>query len=224
MLLEEGNGAGLLSNGLPLSDGGSDRLYDPEMNFLCGDALGASCGTWIAFWNGAIGAFVAAILGGLVALLVVRSTNGQQKRLASEGRERAAIAELLAATGAMLKKYREGPVAVQDLLLAAEAAAIRWSMESKYTTLGDEIRVWPYYIGQLALDAWDSNQAHGKTDAKTFAAMTEAWSVLSTFGRAWPHLDEKTRLEAVERLSAGRRAATNDEESKRKHKADVEAN
>lgn len=176
----------------------------------CGDFASISCGTWVAFWNGAIGAFVAAVLGGLVALLVVRLTHGQQKRLASEGCEKAAIAELLAATGAMLKKYRDGPEAVQDLLLTAEAAAIRWSMESNHASLGAEVQTWPYYIGQLALDAWDSYRIDGKTDVKIFRAMSEGWSVLSAFAMYWTELPEKNRAAAIKALTAGRKAFTSE--------------
>lgn len=158
----------------------------------------------LQLWSGAIGSFVAAVLGGLVALVVVRLTNSQQRRLAAEARERAAIADLLAATGAMLKKYWDGPDRVQDLLLVAEAASIRWSMETEYKALGSEVLTWPYFIGQLALEAWEGLQATGKADEKAFDAMTEAWTVLYTFATYWLYMPDKARVQGIENLAAGR--------------------
>ncbi|MFF2029534.1 hypothetical protein [Arthrobacter sp. NPDC058192] len=50
---------------------------------VCGDALWVSCGTWIAFWNGLIGALASAVLAAGVAFLVVWLTNKHQGTLAA---------------------------------------------------------------------------------------------------------------------------------------------
>lgn len=55
----------------------------------------------LQLWSGVIGSFVSAVLGGLVALLVVRLTNGQQRRNAAEAREIEAIAEFISLLHAM---------------------------------------------------------------------------------------------------------------------------
>lgn len=64
----------------------------------CGDALWISCGTWIAFWNGVIGASFAAIAGAIIALVVVRLTNSQQRRGVDRAIEVAAVADFVAAS------------------------------------------------------------------------------------------------------------------------------
>lgn len=54
------------------------RVYDPGMDWIvCGDALWISCGTWIEFWSGAIGASV----GAAVALIAIVRTIGTQRQL-----------------------------------------------------------------------------------------------------------------------------------------------
>lgn len=73
-------------------------IYDPGVDLIvCGEALWVSCGTWIGFWSGAIGAFVAAVLGGVVALVVVRLTNAQQRHGVDRTVEVAAAADFIAA-------------------------------------------------------------------------------------------------------------------------------
>ncbi|WP_028275218.1 hypothetical protein [Arthrobacter sp. I3] len=54
---------------------------------VCGDALWISCGTWIAFWNGMIGALASAVLAAGVALLVVSLANHHQQGLADAALE-----------------------------------------------------------------------------------------------------------------------------------------
>lgn len=58
---------------------------------------------WIQLWSGGVGAFVAALIGGLAALLVVRLTNRQQGLEASKGRQIAAIGELVVALDEMVR-------------------------------------------------------------------------------------------------------------------------
>jgi hypothetical protein len=63
---------------------------------VCGDALWISCGTWVAFWNGVIGASVAAAAGAVVALIVVRLTNAQQQQGVDRTVEVSAIGDFVA--------------------------------------------------------------------------------------------------------------------------------
>ncbi len=157
----------------------------------------------LQLWSGAIGSFVAAVLGGLVAFVVVRLTNGQQRRLAAEGREKAAIADLLAATAAMMKKYRDGPQAIQDLLIDSEAAAVRWILDSNNEALAAEIRTWPYRMTVLAHDAWDAHD-DGLDTTELFEQLIDAWQALYEFGTAWPTQNKKQRALALRQLFESR--------------------
>ncbi|WP_091323629.1 hypothetical protein [Arthrobacter sp. cf158] len=64
--------------------------------FVCGEFAWITCGTWLGFWSGAIGALVAAFVGGMVALFVVRLTNAQQRHGVERTVEIAALADCVA--------------------------------------------------------------------------------------------------------------------------------
>ncbi|QDW30050.1 hypothetical protein FFF93_009950 [Arthrobacter sp. KBS0702] len=157
----------------------------------------------LQLWSGVIGSFVSAVLGGLVALLVVRLTNGQQKRHAAEARQIAAIADLLAATAAMIKKYREGAAVIQDLLLAAEAASLRWQMEDENKILPGEIGKWPYHMGTLALATFTNREVEADR-SRYFDLMSAAWTELSFCAMAWPKATPAQRDAHVSLLQGAR--------------------
>lgn len=125
------------------------RVYDPGMNIVCGDAFGVSCGTWIAFWNGAIGAFVAAVLGGVVALIVVRLTNAQQRHGVDRTVEVAAVADFVAAIEELERVvlYRLEDPRTFDALpytLRMRAAITRLSLSRKAAVpVADQLYLWP---------------------------------------------------------------------------------
>lgn len=127
------------------------------MNIICGDAFGVSCGTWIAFWNGAIGAFVAAIIGGGVALLVVRLTNAQQRRGVSRSVEIAAIADFVSAMEELdwdaHYKVSEGEIFDPGKhVLLLRAATTRLAMSHKDgEALAAILTHWPYHMSSLVL-------------------------------------------------------------------------
>ncbi|GAA3399377.1 hypothetical protein [Pseudarthrobacter polychromogenes] len=147
--------------------------------------------SWAQLWSGVIGSFVAAIIGGLVALWVVRLTNGQQKQHASDARQIAAIADLLAAVSAMEKKYGDGPVAIQDLLLVVQAAAIRWVIEADDEKLSGELAHWPYHMGTLALKTHANFDSDKRETYLTW--LFNAGSDLTLCGMAWPKGTPSTR-------------------------------
>lgn len=123
------------------------------MNLICGDSLGINCGTWVQLWSGAIGAFVAAVVGGLVALMVVRTTNAHQTKLASHGRLLVAIADFNAAISALPRRFQEGRETVQSLVMQADAASDRMSMETNDPGLADELTMWSLELGSTAVRA-----------------------------------------------------------------------
>ncbi len=77
-------------------------------------------------------------------------------------------------------------------------------METEYKALGSEVLTWPYFIGHLAIEAWEGLQDKGKADKKAFDVMTEAWTVLYTFATYWLYMPDKVRTQAIENLAAGR--------------------
>ncbi|MBD1593711.1 hypothetical protein HC744_16905 [Arthrobacter sp. S1_S22] len=159
-------------------------LYDPGSNIVGGEALCVFCGTWIGFWNGAIGAFVAAVVGGLVVLGVVRLTNSHQSDLASSARERAAAADMAAARSAMTKKFRDGKQAIQDLYLSAEAASLRWQMELTNEDVADELDRWPHPVAMLALDVIRQG-VDAEAENEAFDRLADVTSDIEVFVVAW---------------------------------------
>lgn len=119
--------------------------------FVCGNFASISCGTWLVVWNGAIGAAVAAFVGGMVALMVVRLTNSHQSKLAARGRAIAAIADFNAAILAMPRTRFDPREVVQSLVKQAEAAAHRMIMDMDDLELAEELALWPLELGSMAV-------------------------------------------------------------------------
>lgn len=119
---------------------------------VCGDVLWISCGTWIAIWNGAIGAFVAALIGGLVALGVVRLTNGQQKLHAAEAREIQALADLVAQLQSVPFQLRKGTFDSDLAYLEIESALVRLELSGHgIQPVIEEMNGWPQKIALLGI-------------------------------------------------------------------------
>lgn len=118
---------------------------------VCGEALWISCGTWIGFWSGVVGAATSALLAAAVAYGVVWATNKHQSRLAAnalkaqsaalntqleEQRQEASKAREIAAMADVVAKTNDlwwNPSSISDLAQSpvpdAVAAAIRWRLE-----------------------------------------------------------------------------------------------
>ncbi|WP_324644177.1 hypothetical protein [Pseudarthrobacter sp. LT1] len=163
------------------------------MNLIvCGDALWISCGTWIAFWNGAIGAFVAAFVGGLVALGVVRLTNNHQSKLASSAREREAAAEMAAALSSMTKKYVAGKQTITELYAVAQAASLRWQMELTNDDMEFEIDRWPHHVGMLAFEVINQ-KGNPEAEDEAFDRLSDAASAIEVFVVDWAKASDHER-------------------------------
>lgn len=106
---------------------------------------------WQELWGGVIGSFVAAVLGGLVALLVVRLTNRQQQRSAEEARETAAISDFVAiVTGFIYSHPHAEERDISEFRTNAQAAAVRLQLASKRVTpLYKAISNFPHLISML---------------------------------------------------------------------------
>lgn len=141
---------------------------------VCGDALWISCGTWISIWNGAFGAFVAALVGGLVALGVVRLTNAGQREQASEGRAVAAIADFVADAHAMRSIYGAGDGwAVEERYLRMKASLTRLRMASGRTArLSKLLEDWTYQLRKATL-LYDRAELYSAPSVKRVARLIE---------------------------------------------------
>ncbi|UKA59182.1 hypothetical protein [Arthrobacter sp. FW306-2-2C-D06B] len=128
------------------------------MNLICGDALGITCGTWVQLWSGTFGAFVAAIIGGLVALVVVRLTNRHQSKLAAQGRVLAALADFQAALSELQRRYTDGREAIGQLVIQADSASNRITMDLDDFPLAEELSLWPLDLGVLTTRAGELHE------------------------------------------------------------------
>lgn len=214
----------------------------------CGDALWISCGTWVEFWSGAIGAS----LGAAVAVIAIvrtiktqrqlfaieRSENytatqlGDRKRKAeldlqltaqredvtlqlefqsneaSRQRELAAIADLVAAGNAMVKRFPQGQPAIEELILQGDSAVVRWRMEMTHRGLAEEIWSWPHHLGILAMRVFKLSKDGKLTDANSvsaFESLNDGTSMLQYVAMSWPTAAQEFRDELVDMLVAERK-------------------
>lgn len=101
--------------------------------FVCGDALWISCGTWIAFWNGAIGALV----GALVAVLAIVKTIGTQRQLFAIERAEAYTANLIAERRRKAELDRQLESQRADVQLQLDVAAQEASRQRELAAIAD---------------------------------------------------------------------------------------
>lgn len=163
--------------------------------------LGIEPEVWLQLWDGVIGSFLAAIIGGLVALAVVRLTTKHQSRLAAESREKAAIAEFAAAAGQLLNKYSRGIPKVESLRQLLDTASFRWRMEAHEDL--DEIGAWPAHLSSLAikaLEAGDSSQGN----SPEYAKLRKSVVLVRLLALEWADSDQKARDKWMERLEKER--------------------
>lgn len=144
--------------------------------------------SWAQLWSGIFGAFVAAVVGGLVALLVVRLTNSHQSHLAHRAREVAALSELLASTAGMARQFTESLERIDELVWTGDAAAARITMEARHSGLESEIFRWPFHIGLMAMEALvrRKDAPEGSPTEEWSKHVQEAQAELRTFCVLWP--------------------------------------
>jgi hypothetical protein len=171
--------------------------------FVCGTYASISCGTWLGFWNGAIGAFVAAFVGGMVALMVVRLTNKHQSNLAAKGRVLAALADYQVALSELPRRYAEGDEAIRKLVMQADAASNRISMDMDDFPLAEELSLWPLDLGVLAKRAAELNEG-GSVGATDYAyrMLRQALSKLIGTTQQWARTPARRRRKWAPQLQA----------------------
>jgi hypothetical protein len=181
-----------------------DRLYDPGMDwFVCGNFASISCGTWLGFYGGAAGALVAAFVGGIVALMVVRLTNKHQSNLAADGRVIAALADFQAALSELPRRYTEGDEAIRKLVMQADAASNRITMDMDDFRLAEELSLWPLDLGVLAKRAAELHEV-GSNEATDYAwrLLRQALGKLIGTTQQWARTPARRRRKWASQLQA----------------------
>lgn len=113
---------------------------------------GISTESWAQLWSGVIGSFVAAVIGGLVALAVVHLTTAQSKRQTEEARQIAAIADLVSAAEGLFFSGVETSEAALEHHLPMRSALIRLQMSGPDAVkLVEAIRLWPHELTSLRI-------------------------------------------------------------------------
>jgi hypothetical protein len=175
------------------------RVYDPGMDLIvCGDFASISCGTWVSFWNGAIGAFVAAVVGGYVALRVVQWTGEQEKRHAADAREIAAVADVIAVAETMALHWRDESHETDELFMKFRAALLRLRLAGPDTeVIWTHTNKWPELLAEQSESARDSAGL-----ARLATAMTMVSSVqrLADALVLWTRDGKKSREQSVKQL------------------------
>ncbi|RAM37348.1 hypothetical protein DBZ45_11095 [Arthrobacter globiformis] len=172
---------------------------------MCGNFASVSCGTWLGFWSGAIGAVVAAFVGGLVALMVVRLTNGHQKKLAAQARVLGALADFQAALSEMPRRYADGKESIQRLVIQADAASNRITMDIDDFPLAEELSLWPLDLGVLAVRAGRlHSDGHAERSHEVWALLRRALGTLIGTTQQWAKTPAKRRTHWAKDLRAVR--------------------
>jgi hypothetical protein len=215
---------------------------------VCGEALWISCGTWVAMWNGSIGALVGAAVAAFAIVKTIRTQrnlfqiqlsqnytatqladhrrkvelNKQleaqredvalqlavQAAEASRQREREAITALVSVGNAFVKQFEHGREAIEELVLQADAAVVRWRMELNHRDLAEEIWSWPHFLGTLALRLADMLKPDACEDPEGFLAafdrLNDAAAELLHVALSWPSAAPEYRNELVAALVAAR--------------------
>ncbi|MGM7776112.1 hypothetical protein ACSVHC_08850 [Arthrobacter sp. KNU-44] len=175
------------------------------MDLICGDTLGITCGTWVQLWSGAIGAFVAAVIGGIVALMVVRMTNAHQRKMASHGRVLGAIADFNAAISALPRRFQDGLEVIQSLVMQADAAGDRMLMEMDDLKLAYELSMWGLDLGGLAAKAIEFRDAGDLAKyGQAYALLRDASRFVTSRTRYWGRIPRRVRLTWAAELESER--------------------
>lgn len=132
-----------------LSFAGFSFLYASAMTM---GTIAIQAEGWEQMWSGFLGSLIAAIVGGVVALLVVKLTNRQHRRESSRGRQIAAISDMVLALDEMVRIVSE-PDDHQDIrpsVSRLQGAAARWQMELPKGALRTELRRSTLFLHRFA--------------------------------------------------------------------------
>ena len=120
---------------------------------------------------------------------------------ASKQREREAITALVATGNAFVKRFEHGREAIEELILQADSAVVRWRMELNHRGLAEEIWAWPHLLGTLALRLSDMLRPDADVDEDGFLAafdsLNDATAELLRVALSWPSASPSMRDELL---------------------------
>ncbi|BCW68474.1 hypothetical protein NicSoilB4_32370 [Arthrobacter sp. NicSoilB4] len=184
---------------------------------------------WIQLWSGTVGAFVAAVIGGVVSLMVVFLANRRQSQIAaqqlqqqsyfaheqlrqqwevtetqhqaaSRARENEIIANLVVAAQDMMDAVLEDVEAMETVRRRMSAAIVAWKFESKYAELFRTLTPWPYWIANAGKLARHTGTTTEQRQ-KAHAELRERVKKLISACEAWPRTTASSeRVEIINDL------------------------
>ncbi len=123
---------------------------------------------------------------------------------ASRQREREAITALVATGNAFVKRFEHGREGIEELILRADSAVVRWRMELNHRGLAEEIWAWPHLLGTLALQLADMLEPGAEQDQEGFLAafdsLNDATAELLLVALSWPSASPEYRDELAATL------------------------
>jgi hypothetical protein len=169
--------------------------------------LGLDGNQWLQLWGGTVGAFVAAVIGGIVALVVVNLANRHQSQIserqlrqqaaeASRARENKVIAELIVASYDLLDAVYISNEALEAVRRRMSAAVIAWNLEANNPALFAMVREWPHWLLNWAKLARDHPTSAQRAEANGEVRWKTGQFIRSI--EAWPNATEDERLAILE--------------------------
>jgi hypothetical protein len=156
--------------------------------------LGIDAASWAQLWSGTFGSFIAAVLGGLVALMVVRLTNGQNERQAERSRQIAAVADLVGGLDNVLVDF--GAARTGDLhppFVVLQSAWVRLKMSGQdAAALAEALKDVPSFVSHLTSGFPPADRGNAKS-SEYLLRLRAAVASISENLPDWTHGDAQAR-------------------------------
>ncbi|MFJ6453787.1 hypothetical protein [Paenarthrobacter sp. NPDC091669] len=152
----------------------------------------------MAFWNGALGAFV----GALVALVVVLLTGAMQRRQTRESREIEAIAGFISAMGRAYEEIRANDHSKpRELMITLLASTVRLRLASPGASkIAAAVEAWPSAIELLAADELTAQRREVYLGVNVRMLISDAYAKALNVVPAWQSGNAAKKRKCLEEL------------------------
>lgn len=157
----------------------------------------------LQLWSGTLGSFIAAIVGGLVALGVVRLTDRQQRKIAAEAREIAAISEFLAQMQVLAMTFQKpDEFAPREQMAAMFSTVVKLHMAGpSVKELADALTGWPGKLIHICVqDIRDKSIGREPITTDVYGLVSSAGGTLFHELRDWHLESKKIRLQRIKAI------------------------
>lgn len=187
---------------------------------VLGEFWGISEGVWVQLWSGTLGAVVSAGVAAWVAVSVLKRSNRtqqdlvvlqlrEQRREASEVREKAAVADTIAAAMGLAPACRESRDAVHRETALLRSALVRWRLELGSSKLGAELQRWESTLLGAATNHWvELTKGEIGDSDKSFAILSNLTATIAAVGLNWQTADDPSRDRLLSVAQRAREAAS----------------